>query len=255
MVDLESQREATVNQIKELEQNRNDAQGSINANEKTIKELKRMMESAAPKVAKNAPLADDNEATRFINKKIINLRKQVAELTNNIIDGTGNKRKNQSLLRSVKKQLDDEMKALARLQKDKVILIREFGDNTMANELFEKHLDATIELTNAKEEIAIIEQKLGELRSRAKSYVSDEAYVTNLEREIDMAKEDYEFVVKKLEEERLETSKDESPLTIIEHAQLPETAESDRKLLFTAFSGIVGASMATFFHLFLGFFG
>lgn len=253
LVDLESQREATVNQIKDLEQQKNGAHKSINANKKTINELKKLMDKAAPVVAKSLPEEPDNAETRLLNKKIINLKDQVAELRNNIIDGVGNKRKNESLLRSVKKQLTAEMKALSRIQKETVLPREEADDNTIANELFEKHLDAKIDLTNAEEELTIINAKLKDLKDRAESYVSDEAYVLNLEREIDIAKEDYEMIVKKLEEERLETNRDESPLTIIEHAQLPEEAESDKKMLFTAFSGVVGGSMATFFIFLLAF--
>jgi len=255
LVDLESQREATVNQLKDLEQKKNELRGTINASEKTIKDLDKMMKKAAPKVAKSLPddSDQDNAETRLLNKKIIRLRKQVADLTNNIIDGIGKERKNQSLLRSVKKQLDDEMKALAKIQKEKILPREEVDDNTMANELFERRLSAKIDLTNAEEELDIINDKEKELRRRSESYVSNEAYVLNLEREIELAKDDYKRVVTKLEDERLNTKGEDSPFTIIEHAQLPEKAESDKKLLFTAFSGVVGGSMATFFIFLLAF--
>jgi len=253
LVDLESQREATVNQIKDLEQQRNLAQSTVNASKKTIRELERLMDDNAPLLPKTVPGEKDNTATLLVNKKILNLRGQVAELRNNIIDGVGNKRKNESRLRSVKRELDSEMKALARLKKEKILEKEQVEDNTIANELFEKHLDAKINLTNAEEDISIINGKLVDLQRRSKSYVSNQAYTLNLEREIDVAKKDYELVVRKLEEERLETKGDESPLTIIEHAQLPEKAESDKQLIFTAFSGVVGGSMATFFIFLLAF--
>lgn len=252
LVDLEAQREATVNQIKELEQSKNEARNAINANQKTIRQLEKLMDNATPMVAKALP-EQNNASNKLTNQKIINLRKQERELTNNIIDGIGNKRKNQSLLRSVKKQLDDEMLALSKIEREQVISKEEAEDNTIANELYSKHLEAQIALTNAQEAIGIINNKLNELRVRSKSYVSAEAYVLNLEREIEVAKDDYEMVVKKLESERLETNRDESPLTIIEHAQIPEKAESDKKLIFTAFSGVVGGSMATFFIFLLAF--
>ncbi len=253
LVDLESQREATVNQIKDLEQLRNIAQSTINASEKTIKDLEALMDKNAPMLPKTVPGDSDNTATLLVNKKILNLRSRVAEIRNNIIDGVGNKRQNESRLRSVKKELDKEMIALAQLKKEEILEKDEVEDNTIANELFQQHLNAKIELTNAQEEITIIENKLKDLGIRSKSYVSNQAYTLNLEREIEVAKKDYERVVNELEEERLETSGDDNPLTIIEHAQLPEEAESDKKLLFTAFSGVVGASMATFFIFLLSF--
>ena len=254
LVDLESQREANVNQIKDLEQQKSTAQATINASEATIRDLKKLMGELAPTVANTVPLeTKDNAATIQLKRKIVNLKNQVAMYTNNLIDGVGNKRKNQSLLRSVKKQLTDDMKRLSKLQKEKVLKKEEVEDNTMANELFDRQLSATIDLTNAKEEMAIIDEKLIELRVRSNSFVTNEAYVTNLEREIDIAKDDYEMVVKELEKERLETKREDSPFTIIEHAQIPEKAESDKKALFTVFSGVVGASMATFFIFLLAF--
>ena len=253
LVDLESQREATVNQIKDLEQLRNAAQSTVAASNKTIKDLARLIDKNAPALKKTVAEDVDNAATLLVNKKILNLRGQVKEIRNNIIDGVGNSRKNKSRLKSVKKQLEQEVKALAKLKKEEILENEQVEDNTIANELFGKHLDAKLDLTNAQEEITIIDKKLKELQTRSLSYVSNQAYTLNLEREIEEAKKDYDRVVSKLEEERLETNGDESPLTIIEHAQLPEKAESDKKLLFTAFSGVVGASMATFFIFLLSF--
>lgn len=253
LVDLESQREATVNQIKDLEQQRNIAEATVNASKKNIKDLGVLIDKNAPLLPKTVPNDTDNTATLLVNKKILNLKSQVTEIRNNIIDGVGNRRKNESRLKSVKKQLDQEVKNLARLKKEEILEKEETEDNTIANELFDKHLEEKINLTNAEEEIATIEAKLKELRIRSKSYVSNQAYTLNLEREIEVAKKDYARVKDELEEERLKTSGDENPLTIIEHAQLAEKPESDRKLLFTAFSGVVGASMATFFIFLLTF--
>ncbi len=256
LVDLVSQREATVSQIRDLEQQKSNAQAAINANEATIKDLKKLMGDDSPNDAKAITVDSDdsdNAAIIQLNRKIVNLKEQVAMYTNNLIDNIGNKRKNESSLRLVKKQLTEDMKALSRLQKEKVKEKEETEDHTQENELFDRHLSATIDLTNAKEEMAIIDEKLIELRARSSSFVSNQAYVTNLEREINIAKEDYEMVVRRLELERLETKSLDSPFTIIEHAQIPEKAESDKKLLFTAFSGVVGASMATFFIFLLAF--
>ena len=255
LVDLETQREATVNQIKELEQQRNDAVKEINANKKTIINLERLMENTGSAVVASNLDDDGLESLEVqqLNRKIVNLEQQVREIQNDIIDRKGNKRKNESRLRSVKRQLDVEMKKLSQLQRQTEILRDDPEDKTIANELYGKHLDAQIALTAAEEQLEIIDEKLAELKVRSRSYVSSEAYVNNLEREIEIAKDDYEMVVKKLEEDRLENNRDESPLTIIEHAHVPEEPESDQKMLITAFSGVVGGSLATFFIFFLAF--
>ena len=252
LVALEAQREATVNQIKELEQERNEAIRDINASEKTIADLDKLMLQVKPVSVDNEEIKEDPKAL-LTNKKILNLRKQERELTNNLIDGVGNRRQTESRLKAVKKALETEMKALSAQYKEKELLKPENKDNTLSNELFEKQVDANITLTNAQEQKNIIDNKLIDLQRRSRSYVSAEAYVLNLEREIEIAKTEYEDLVKELNKEELSTNRDESPLTIIEHAQLPEKAESDKKLLFTAFSGVVGASLATFFIFLLAF--
>ena len=140
LVDLESQREATVNQIKDLEQQRNASQSTVAASNKTIKSLALLIEKNAPVLTKTVADDIDNEATLLINKKIINLKGQVAEIRNNLIDGVGNKRKNESRLKSVKRQLEQEVKTLAKLKKDEILEKEQVEDNTISNELFEKTL-------------------------------------------------------------------------------------------------------------------
>jgi uncharacterized protein involved in exopolysaccharide biosynthesis/Mrp family chromosome partitioning ATPase len=252
LVDLETQREATVNQIKDLEQEKNKVDSDINSSKKTIADLDALIKEVAPEDSKALLEEEEDPKALLVNKKIVNLRKQERELTNNLIEGVGNKRKTTRSLRLVKKQLQTEMKALAN-QKKKKEVETEANDNTIANELFDKRVDANITLISAKEHKSIIENKLKELRLRAGSYVTAESYVQNLQREIEIAKEEYEDLVKELNKEQLNKNRGENPLKIIEHAQLPEKAESDKKLLFTLFSAVVGGSMATFFIFLLTF--
>ena len=75
LVDLESQREATVNQIKDLEQQRNIAQSTINASKKTIKDLEGLIDENAPLLPKTVTVHPDNSEIILTNKKILNLKK------------------------------------------------------------------------------------------------------------------------------------------------------------------------------------
>lgn len=250
LVDLDAQREATVGQIKDLEQERNEALKSKYANKKTIDDLEDMMDGLEP--SKTKQVATDNKDAILTNKKILKLQKQQKDLTEQLIDGTGNRKQVESKLKKVNQGLEAEMKALSKYKRSELER-PEVDDNTLANELYEKRVDATIKLTEAEAKLSVISTKLGELNQRAKSFVNNEAYVENLQREIEIAKSEYEEIVRELSKEELSTNRDESPLTIVEHAQLTEKPESDKKLLFTAFSGVVGSSMATFFIFLLTF--
>ena len=246
LVDLESQRVATVDQIKELEQQKNDAQKTINANTKTIRELEGLLQQVSQPLETEE---EDNSDRINTNKKIINLQNRERDLMDKLFDGLSSKKDRRQIeqeLKSVKKQLKEEIERHSSQYQEQLNAQPETEDRTIANDLYQKKLKASIELTNAEESMRLINNKLAELRARAKSYVSDEAYVLNLEREIEIAKEEYEGILKELNKERFNTDQDESPLTIIEHAQVPEEPESNRKLLFTVFSGVIGGGMCTF---------
>ena len=246
IVDLESQKKATVSQIQRLEQERELELSTVLANKKTIIELERLIQKEG--LGKEEVLSKtDDKATRILaNKAIVNLKKQIATYERQLIDSGGNKKDIASRLSLTEKALDKKLKDLAKLDEEEPFRQTEREDNTISNNLIDRKVQAKIDLTSAEEKLKLIQENLHALNSRIQSYVTNESFLTNLDREIDLSSEEYKKLAVELSKEELKNLKGDNPLRIIEHAQVPEEPEPNKKLLISAFSGVVGAGMSTF---------
>ncbi len=244
IIDLESQKKATVSQIQKLEQDRELELSTVHANKKTLKELDGMIQKEG--AGKDIDLKSINKKDRVkLNKIIYNLKEQVNMYQRQLVDTGGNKKEIQSRLTMTERELDKRITELASMDDDEDFnLDRE--DNTVYNSLKDKRLQSKIELTGAEEKLKLIESQLKSLSGRIQSYVTNESFLNNLEREIDLSNEEYKKLAVELSKEELKSLKGENPLRIIEHAQMPEKPEPNKKWLVASFSGLVGAGLATF---------
>jgi len=242
IIDLESQKKSTISQIQRLEQEREMELSSVLANKKTIIELERLIEEEGISVPTKTGTKGDRIA---INRAIFNLKKQIAKYERQLADNGGDKKLLASRLSLTERELNKKLKELAKLD-EKKDLIPEREDHTVANNLIDKKVQSKIDQTNAEEKLKLIEENLSNLSARVQSYVTNESFLKNLDREIDLSNEEYKKLAVELSKEELQSLKGESPLRIIEHAQLPEKPEPNKRALISAFAGIVGAGLATF---------
>jgi len=246
IVDLESQKKATVSQIQRLEQERELELSTVLANKKTIVELERLIKKEGLG-KEEVTIKTDDKATRILaNKAIVNLKKQIATYERQLIDSGGNKKEIASRLSLTEKALDKKLKDLAKLDDEEPFRATEREDNTISNNLIDRKVQSKIDLTSAEEKLKLIEGNLQSLNNRIQSYVTNESFLINLGREIELSTEEYKKLAVELSKEELENLKGDNPLRIIEHAQVPEKPEPNKKLLISAFSGVVGAGMSTF---------
>jgi len=242
IIDLESQKKATISQIQRLEQEREIELSSVLANRKTIIELERLIGEEGI----NMPNRTSDKKERIaINRAIFNLKKQISKYERQLADTGGDKKILASRLSLTEKELNKKLRALAKLD-EKEDFIPEREDNTVSNNLIDKKVQSKIDQTNAEEKLKLIEENLAHLSARVQSYVTNESFLKNLDREIDLSGEEYKKLVVELSKEELSSLKGENPLRIIEHAQLPEKPEPNKKLLISAFAGIVGAGLSIF---------
>ena len=242
IVDLESQKKATVAQIQKLEQDREIELSTIFANKKTLTELDQLIQQEV--AGKDIDLKSINKADRVkLNKIIFNLKEQVNTYERQLADTGGNKKEIQSRLKMTEQELDKRLRELASMEDEE-----DFGtdreDNTVYNSLKDKHLQSKIELTSAEEKLKLIDGKLQSLSGRIQSYVTNETFLNNLEREMELSSEEYKKLVVELSKEELKSLKGENPLRIIEHAQMPEKPEPNKKWLIAGFAGVLGAGLA-----------
>lgn len=255
IVDLESQKKASVSQMQRLEQERELERSSILANKKTMIELESMIKKEGLNDDDEDLSIDEEDAKRTaLNRAIVNLKKQVATYERQFVDEGGNKEEIKSRISLTNKALHDKLTELARLDEKEPLAPKERKDRTMANNLRDRKIQAQIDLNNSEEKLKLIEENLGQLQGRIQSYVTNESYLSNLKGEIELSNETYRRLVTELNREQIANLKGESPLTIIEHPQRPETAEADQQKLIAAFAGLVGAIIATFLIFLATFF-
>ena len=109
-------------------------------------------------------------------------------------------------------------------------------------------------MTDALERIKTIEADLAQLDLKQTSLVSDDAVIKNLESEIQIAQKDYELVQAKFQKESLNFKDTYEPLKILEHARVPEKAESKMKIILSTFAGVVGGILSTVMIFLMAFF-
>ncbi|MEM8906896.1 MAG: CpsD/CapB family tyrosine-protein kinase, partial [Bacteroidota bacterium] len=84
--------------------------------------------------------------------------------------------------------------------------------------------------------------------------VTDDAVIKNLESEIQIAQKDYELMPAKFQKESLNFKDTYEPIKILEHARVPEKAESKMKMVLSAFAGVVGGILSTVMIFLMAFF-
>ncbi len=247
IVDLESQKKASVNQMQRLEKEKEIERSSILANKKTIIELESMIKEEGLGEDDEDLSVDEEDAKRAaLNRAILNLKKQVNTYERQFVDEGGDKEEIKSRISLTNKALDERLTELARLDKKEPLAPKERKDRTMSNNLRDRKIQSQIDLTNSEEKLKLIEENLGQLQSRIQSYVTNESYLSNLKGEIALSNDTYRNLVMELNKEEIANLKGESPLTIIEHPHRPEEAEADQQKLIAIFAGLVGAIIATF---------
>ena len=75
--------------------------------------------------------------------------------------------------------------------------------------------------------------------------VVDDEFSSNLAVDEERAREEFNKVNEQLIDAKLDLSKQESPLSVVENAQLPEWPEPNRQVLLSLFAAIVAGTLAT----------
>jgi polysaccharide biosynthesis transport protein len=242
--DLDEQSKITVTQIKELEVQR--------ANSLQEKESKG---SAVRKLDDYYKTDDseknDSEIERILSNKDLDvLRNRLSESENLLAAKQYKDQKLADQVKALRQEYTEKIK-----QSAKNIPNRTRDDKTdIRDDIKKKKIDADVDLILANERIKTIDRALGQLKNRASSLTSFESFVANLEKEIDIAKDEYKKVSEKLNEAiRIEMSAI-NPMQVIERAQVPEHPESNKAALLSGFAGFAGLSFSILLLFLLAYF-
>lgn len=243
LVNLEEQTKSTVSQIRELELMREKYNKDIPALEANIANLNHYIKQTA------RINADNYASTIFLNEDVKEISDQITRLKEVFIAGgqTDAALEQQiSQLREQRKKLINRVANNQTKDADEVI--------KRNRELLDKRLEKELELNTAKEGVQSLDKEINRLKARQNSLVSNEAYVGNLEQQIEIVRKEYFDLVNKFQDAEQTSKKKDSRLSILEPAQLPDKPEPNHRAIIAAFSGASSGLLATLFLFVVAFF-
>ncbi len=242
LVDLDNQKQATVTQIKDLELQKE-------AEIQKIQALEQNREQLAKYLSETTKDGNKKEQRLMTSESIERLNTQIKELNDRWIASGLKDEKVRIQLDATKRQLREQLALYADARKGKDIDV----DNSESNILIKK-IDAELELNFANEAILSIDKELNRLQAKTVALVSDDAYIRNLETEIELLQDEYKGLINELNKATINLNSVTNQLNLLEHAQLPEKPEPSKKMLISAFSAIVAGTLCTLIIFLLAYF-
>ena len=245
VVDVKSSSDALVSQQKDLEMDKEELSLKTDGLKANIKR----METDIAKLLKDKTfLRGEVEGT---NKAIENSLKKIKELEVELAESNYKDEAIEKQLKFFKMNLDK----LTEKHVDDIIKQGKLVEtqNTL-EDLIRKKTDAQSELELIRQRKRSIESELGRISNSTRKYVGVDAAIENLNSEINILTKDYESLLRQYEGTKRTFESTFFPLKVLEYAQNPDKAEPRYRAIITAFSGIVGAVLATIAILLTSFF-
>ncbi len=167
---------------------------------------------------------------------------KVRQLTQKSLAAGGKDPEIETELAEAKQQLEEAVRNSARnlgKQRDKEESKRTRED------LYKERVSYDLDRIDAEKTVSQMNSKIGSLKSRLSGIVVDDEFSSNLLSEETRAQEEFNQINEQLVAARLDLSKSESPLSIVENAQLPEWPEPNRQFLLSGFAAIVAGTLTT----------
>jgi len=210
-----------------------------------IAELERLIRQ------KGSEINPIEQSSVYNNKSVLNMRNEIAKLDEIILKSGDTDESAKKRRELIQLNLDEKIKKLAEIEKDK----EDIPDNKQSQaNLFDQKVQATLDLTEATQRIATLEADLASIKGKQANLVEDDAIVQNIESEINIARSNYENKVIEYNRAKSNIKNTYQPLKILEYARMPEKPESKKKLLLSAFAGIVGGVLSTVLIFLMAFF-
>ena len=167
---------------------------------------------------------------------------RVKQLTQKSLETNGKDPEVEAELAEAKKQLEQHIRSSApnlgkQRNKDESQRTRE--------SLYKDRVTADLNRIDAEKTVEQLRTKIGNLKGRLSGIVVDDEYSTNLLNEETRAQEEFNTINDQLVTARLDLSKSDSPLSVVENAQLPEWPEPNRQVLLSLFSAVVVGTLTT----------
>ena len=243
IVNLDEQSKAVVGQLKDLEMSREEAQKAIAGHRQNINSLDNYLTETL----------DASSHFFFqgskMNDSITRIQNEIKELRIKALENPPN-------LEEVNKKIEEKY-AIRNTLTFQIANIQQQDDEeyqTTLLALYDKRIDEELELTRKTESIESINQAIDDLKLQSQSLVGAESNIELLASQKEIAMKEYLQAVEKLNDARVKSQSGIDPITVFEHAQVPEEPEPSKRLLFSAFAGVASGGLGVFLLFFLTLF-
>ncbi|MFT5166212.1 MAG: succinoglycan biosynthesis transport protein ExoP [Saprospiraceae bacterium] len=242
ILDLDNQKESTVTQIKELEISLEEYQQRKEAAIKNIADLDVYLSNYSG-------TGQDDASKILSSKSILQLQDKIKKVNDAYIESGLKDNKLRILKEATEKQLATQLKLHAEARKGKELDNDASGDNILS-----KKIEAEQELNLSQGAIISLNNELSRMKGKSLSLLTNDAAVKKMEREIDVAKNEYVNLKSELNMANINLQNVTDQLNLIEHAQVPDEPEPANKAIISVFSAVVAGIMATFLIFLLAYF-
>lgn len=236
VVDYGEQTKTNIDQIRELEVQREEISQKIPSYENAIINYDRYLNQNDKSLSQ---LQD-------FNRQIGTLKDRISTLTQQYISGGSTNKDLKNQIDALKIELEVQIKNSALGQQT-------VQNSTSKKDIEAKKMAAETELEIAKASLVSINKELDRLRSNATNLVSGEADIATLEQDINSHSTEYTEILNRLNTTEFAVQSLTNPLDIVERGMIPDKAETTKTGLITALAGISGFTLATAFLFLLAF--
>lgn len=231
LIDVGAQSTTLVDQIRNIEGMRELEAAKIPALKQKIETINSYMSDTQRNDA-SSTIKELND-----NKKLTVLDDQIDKLIILSTEANGKDQKIERRLKATQKQRDDYVKKLTGSEKN-----RKRSKEDKEDDLLDQRIEQELALIDAEQSLQNFDEELIKLRNRLDNLVSDEAFLDNLEQEIDELQDEYNPLVQQLNKAQLELENTYQPIRTFQMAKLPERPEPKHTIIIAAFAGLVAAA-------------
>ena len=247
LIDVTKQRETVISQKKDLEEKLQEVVGSIPSLVKNITYLESQIYEY------NKRTSDDAYAQLRSNKNFAELDDEISILQGKIIDAKVAGRKGVS---GMERRLEGLKESRAEALEKTISIIpsseREMIDDKY-KDLIKRQLDLKLDLELARQAQTSYNTEIRRLAVRADKLLIDDNYLYGMISEKDRLDMEYEKIRYEMEESEYLADGTESPLKVVEKAEVPDEPESKNRTVFSAFAGVAGGTLTSIFLFLLAF--
>lgn len=225
MINSSVESENKIQQIKDYEDQINEEQQHIRGLELLLASQKVRIEQA------------EGSSGSYYNNMIVDLRKKINALNERYVQGG---QSDHVLLDSIS-MLRDKLDQTIRLANDKPrVTPSELSD------LKNKYEETRVNLEIARENLSSLNNILGSIRYNIGDFANKEAVSKAMEKEVDVAREEYLAAQARYNEAKAKLVTDKMSISQVLYGEAAEKPESRRTLVFMLFSGVLSFSICAF---------